>query len=90
MKKKYDIIISINDNKIDSYIMYPNPANIEDIVNINTNTKIARIDVVNILGEKVLTQLSNKFTTTNLAIGTYIISIRFSNGRVMYDKLIIE
>lgn len=81
---------SIDENTSIFYVMYPNPANIEDIVSINTNTKIARIDVVNILGEKVLTQLSNKFTTANLAIGTYIISIRFSNGRVMYDKLIVE
>ena len=50
---------SIDENVI-SYVMYPNPANIGETVTINANTKIESIVVVNILGEKVLTQISNK------------------------------
>ena len=80
---------SIDESAI-SYVMYPNPANIGNIVTINTNAKIESIDVVNILGEKVLTQISNKITTTNLAKGIYIINIRFTDGRTIDNKLIIE
>jgi hypothetical protein len=68
---------SIDENAI-SYVMYPNPANIGNTVTINANAKIESIVVVNILGEKVLTQISNKIITTNLARGTYIINIRFT------------
>ena len=80
---------SIDENAI-SYVMYPNPANIGETVTINANTKIESIVVVNILGEKVLTQISNKIITTNLARGTYIINIRFTDGRIIDNKLIIE
>jgi len=50
---------SIDENLI-SYVMYPNPANIGETITINANAKIENIDVLNILGEKVLTQLSDK------------------------------
>ena len=80
---------SIDENAI-SYVMYPNPANIGNLVTINANGKIESINVVNMLGEKVLTQVSNKITTTNLARGTYAINIRFTDGRIVNNKLIIE
>jgi hypothetical protein len=80
---------SIDENAI-SYVMYPNPANIGNTVTINANAKIESIVVVSILGEKVLTQISNKIITTNLARGTYIINIQFTDGRIIDNKLIIE
>ena len=82
-------INSIDENAI-SYVIYPNPANIGNTVTINANAKIESIVVVNILGEKVLTQISNKIITTNLARGTYIINIRFTDGRIIDNKLIVE
>jgi hypothetical protein len=81
---------SIDENKFISFVTYPNPANIGSTVTINANVKIERIDVVNILGKKVLTQISNKITTANLARGTYIINILFADGRIVDNKLIIE
>jgi hypothetical protein len=81
---------SIYENKSISFVTSPNPANKGSIVTLNSNVKIDRIDVVNILGEKVLTQISNKITTTNLARGTYIINILFSDGRIVDNKLIIK
>jgi len=80
---------SIDENLI-SYVMYPNPANIGETITINANAKIENIDVLNILGEKVLTQLSDKIITTNLARGTYVINIRFTDGRITDNKLIIQ
>ena len=76
--------------EISDLLIYPNPANIGETITINANAKIESIDVVNILGEKVLTQISNKITTANLARGTYIINIRFTDGRIVDNKLIIE
>jgi len=80
----------IYDAKEVSYVVYPNPANIGNTVTINANAKIESIDVVNTLGERVLTQISNKITTTNLAKGMYIINIRFTDGRIIDNKLIVE
>lgn len=81
---------SIDEENAISYVMYPNPANIGNTVTINANAKIESIELLNILGEKVLTQISNKIITTNLARGTYIINIRFTDGRIVDNKLIIE
>ena len=80
---------SIEENAI-SYVMYPNPAVKGTSVTINSKSEIKTIEVINILGEKVLTQISNKIITTNLAKGTYIINILFSDGRIIDNKLIIE
>ena len=83
------VATAINEEISDLFI-YPNPANIGETIIINTNIKIDSIDVVNIFGEKVLTQISNKIITTNFARGIYIINIRFTDGRIVDNKLIIE
>jgi hypothetical protein len=81
---------AINEASEISYAMYPNPANAGEVITVNTIENIERIDVINILGKKVLTQTSNKITTANLARGIYIINIRFTNGRITDNKLIIN
>jgi len=83
-------ITAINENENVTYVMYPNPAVKGTSVTINSKSEIKIIEVINILGEKVLTQISNKITTTNLARGTYIINIQFTDGRIVDNKLIIE
>ena len=81
---------AINEARGISYVMYPNPANAGEVITVNTIENIERIDVINILGKKVLTQTSNNITTANLARGIYIINIRFANGRIADNKLIIN
>jgi len=81
---------AINEASGISYVMYPNPANPGDVITISARSKVESVDVINILGEKVLTQTSNKITTANLATGIYIINIRFTNGRIADNKLIID
>ena len=81
---------AVNDAKEVSYVIYPNPANIGEKITVNTTSKIESIELVNILGEKVLTENSNKITTSNLSKGTYIIMINLSDGRVIENKIIIE
>jgi hypothetical protein len=81
---------AVNDAKAVSYVVYPNPANIGETITVNTTSKIESIELVNILGEKVLTENSNKITTSNLSKGTYIIMINLTDGRKVDNKIIIE
>ena len=81
---------AVNDAKEVSYVIYPNPANIGETITVNTTSKIESIELVNILGEKVLTENSNKITTSNLSKGTYIIMINLTDGRKVDNKIIIE
>ena len=81
---------AINEAKDVSYIMYPNPANNGEVITINAAATIATIEVISILGKKVLTQTSNKINTSALANGTYITRINFTDGRMVENKIIIE
>ena len=80
----------INNANSVSYVVYPNPANIGETITVNTKEKIKNIEVINLLGEKVFTQSSNKITTSNLSKGTYILMINLSDSRVLENKIIIE
>jgi len=80
----------INDANSISYVVYPNPANIGETITVNTKEKIKNIEVINLLGEKVFTESSNKITTSNLSKGTYILMINLSDSRVLENKIIIE
>jgi hypothetical protein len=82
--------VVINDANSISYVVYPNPANIGETITVNTKEKIKNIEVINLLGEKVFTEFSNKITTSSLAKGTYILKINLSNSRVIKNKIIIE
>ena len=82
-------ILSIQNTDV-SYVMYPNPAVKGTSVTINSKSEIKIIEVINILGEKVLSLNSNLIPTNNLKKGTYIINIIFSDGKKIDNKLIIE
>ena len=81
---------AINESKNISYIMYPNPANAGESVIVSATERIKNIEVINILGKKVLITNSNSIVTDNLAKGNYIININFFDGRQLNNKLIIE
>jgi hypothetical protein len=81
---------AVNDAKEVSYILFPNPANAGEVITVNTTANIESIDVINILGEKVLTNTSNKIKTNELAKGTYIILIRLDDAKILENKIIIE
>jgi hypothetical protein len=68
--------------------MYPNPVNEGASVIIKANEKIEKVEVINILGAQ--TQTTNTIITSDLAKGTYIVNIQFSDGRQADNKLIVE
>ena len=71
-------------------LIYPIPANIGNTVIVNANSKIESIDVINILGKKVLTENSNKINTNQLVKGMYMIIINLNDGKVLENKIIIK
>ena len=83
-------ITAIYEKEETSYVMYPNPANIGAIVTINAKTQIENIELLNILGERIKFLNTNQINTSAFAKGTYIIRIKFSDGRLAENKLIIE
>jgi len=85
-----NITSAVNEAKEVSYVVYPNPANSGQVITVNATANIARIDVINILGDKVLTEKSNTINTTHLSKGTYIMTLKFSDGREVDNKIIIE
>ena len=81
---------AVNETNGISYIMYPNPANEGASVIIKATEKIEKVEVINILGVKSLTTNSNTIITSDLAKGTYIVKIKFKDGRQVDNKLIVE
>ena len=81
---------SANYVKAVSYVMYPNPVNAGGVITVNATTNIKSIDIINILGEKVSTDISNKINTSGLAKGTYIILITLEDDKLLENKIIIE
>ena len=84
------IISTINEKNDASYVIYPNPVNIGETVVISSNTKIEKIELVNILGKVVLLSSDNRISTTVLAKGTYIVNIQFTDGKIAENKLVIK
>ena len=84
------IISTINEENDASYVMYPNPVNIGETVVISSNTKIEKIELVNILGKVILFSSDNRLPTTVLAKGTYIVNIQFTDGEIAENKLVIK
>ena len=84
------IISTINEKNDASYVIYPNPVNIGETVVISSNTKIEKIELVNILGKVILFSSDNRIPTTVLAKGTYIVNIQFTDGEIAENKLVIK
>jgi len=81
---------AVNETNEISHIMYPNPANSGASVIINATEKIEKIELINILGTKVLSTTNTTILTSDLAKGMYIVNIQFSDGRKVGNKLIIQ
>ncbi len=82
-----DAGVNVSDAEIKEISIYPNPAN--DVVTI-ANAENAEITIVNMLGQRVISQTANSDRETvnvsDLTDGTYIIRIE-SNDKVTTQKL---
>jgi hypothetical protein len=78
--------LSIDDNNIsEEFNIYPIPTS--DIINVNTKLKVDKIEVYNIYGKLILTNLNTKdINIENLSSGIYIAKI-YSDNRIDSKKI---
>jgi len=81
--------LSVGDNTLSNFSFYPNPA--RNILNVKANDNIENITIYNLLGQKVISQNINAFTSniniTSLTTGLYILKANI-NGKSGSYKLI--
>ena len=88
-----DSTLNVNTNSVSSFVMYPNPT--KGILNINLNSfnNSANIEIHNLLGQQVLsnvlTKRNNTISVNNLSKGIYLVIIKTNNTSTI-KKLIIN
>ncbi|HPL76906.1 MAG TPA: T9SS type A sorting domain-containing protein, partial [Paludibacteraceae bacterium] len=85
----YDTLSGIRDTAPSTSIqLYPNP--VSNLLNINSNEKVTKIEIFSISGQ-IITQLngnSSSIDLSNLSSGNYLIKIHTQNG--VLTKLIVK
>lgn len=79
----------INDNSLVGLNVYPNPFNTE--IKFTLTDKISRVEVSNILGQKVIdinTQGANSVSTQEIPNGIYLVKFTAKNGDTVIRKLL--
>ncbi|MDR3094473.1 MAG: T9SS type A sorting domain-containing protein, partial [Bacteroidales bacterium] len=64
-------------SEISGILLYPNP--VTDLLNVRSNTKIERLDIIDMAGNIVISKspvTSNYLSVANLAQGVYIVLIQ--------------
>lgn len=82
--------LSINDIKyVNNIILYPNPVTDELNVYNNSDSAIENIEVYNMLGEKILSEINtdNKFDISSLPSGIYLVKVILEN-EILTTKVI--
>ena len=84
-----DVLLGNDSFNTTSFTVYPNP--VKDILHINYNDAITKIQVVNMLGQEIITKsvnnTQNEIDMSGLVQGTYLVKIT-SNDRVKTIKVI--
>lgn len=87
VKLLYTGTLSVADFSLGEIAIYPNPAS--DIITIKTSDKVKKVQVYNLLGVKVL-ELKNQdsISLKQLPVGTYLLKIETTNGKMEVKKVI--
>lgn len=84
------LTLSLADNIIQGFVMYPNPT--EDVLNLNAQEEIKKVKIFNVVGQQLYEKLINsRDTTLNLSflpVGNYFINI-YTKNTVKSEKIII-
>ncbi|MFC3159810.1 T9SS type A sorting domain-containing protein [Chryseobacterium arachidis] len=74
-------------SKANSIGIYPNPTN--GILNIRTDSSIESVNVINVVGQKVNMQFSDKqINMQGLPNGVYIVELKLKNGKTFSKKVV--
>lgn len=86
-----DGVAGVNDYSTLDLKYYPNP--MDDVINIATNKKIASISAFNLLGQKVISNISplnGKVDVSSLPNGIFVFQISFEDGERENFKVLKE
>ena len=77
-----DGILGVNDQSIEGLVIYPNPT--ANILNLDAETPISNVEIVNVLGQVLISESSNS-TISNidvsaLSTGNYFIKVTSENN----------
>ena len=86
-------VSSIQDEE--THFVSPNPSNLNTGFSIHSNEQIELIKLIDLSGKVVLKEFLNgvnfkNVSTSHLSVGTYILSIQFTNGNVSKEKHILK
>lgn len=81
--------LSVDDNRIDGFNFYPNPA--QDRINLDAQQSIEQVTIFNMLGQQVLNQkvgvANTQLDVSNLASGNYIMQVMIDGQKGIYKVL---
>jgi PKD repeat protein len=84
-------MVGVNDHSKATISMYPNP--VADYININSTVNVKEVQVINLIGQVVLSQSfdSKKITmnTTSLKTGVYNLQVKLEDG-VVNKKIVVN
>jgi hypothetical protein len=87
----YDASLSTSSFDSASFVAYPNP--VVDVLNLSHSTTIDKVQVINLLGQEVMTKSINaaqsQIDMSNLPVGTYLVRVT-ANDEVKTIKVIKE
>lgn len=91
---EHSTVLSVQDIELKSNIkVYPNP--FSDVINIDNNNAlaIARIDIVNLMGQQVKSFrpteiVNNEINVSSLANGMYMLNVQLENGKSISYKVV--
>lgn len=66
--------------------VYPNP--VTDVINVKSDNKISQVSIFDVSGKMVKTSAENSVNVQNLAKGSYVVSIKFTDGTTETKKVI--
>ena len=83
----YDCSLGIDDNELDSFIVYPSPTT--GILNIESETPISQIEVYSLLGQLVKSNTSqNIIDISSVNQGVYFVKAMDENGTIGTQKVV--
>jgi predicted extracellular nuclease len=90
-----DCFLSVGENTLNSVSVFPNPS-ANGVLYVNTNNTIATIEVVDLLGKVVVSEVKNDQSsaavvmTDKLRKGAYLLRINFADKSSSQQSIIIE
>ena len=67
--------------------IYPNP--FQDVIHIKSKEEIAKIELYNLIGQKIISMNNrNSISTNQLQSGVYLIHITDSKGNALVEKVV--